>query len=53
MTAFLEPRDYGEYLAPAEGPPVHLLRILPSGKMMAILVESIPITNMQPGLFDE
>lgn len=28
MTTFLQPRDYEEYLAPAERPPVHLLRIL-------------------------
>ncbi len=28
MTTFLEPRDYAEYLTPAERPPVHLLRIL-------------------------
>lgn len=27
MTMFLESRDYEEYLAPSERPPVHLLRI--------------------------
>lgn len=32
MTTFLEPRDYGEYLAPAEREPVHLLRIFPADK---------------------
>lgn len=27
MTTFLEPRDYEEYLAPSNRPPVHLLRM--------------------------
>ena len=35
MTTFVEPRDYDEYLAPSERPPIHLLRILPSEKMQA------------------
>jgi putative SOS response-associated peptidase YedK len=52
MTTFLEPRDYEEYLAPAERPPVHLLRILPANKMKATLVETTPITNREVGLFD-
>jgi putative SOS response-associated peptidase YedK len=52
MTTFLEPNDYEEYLAPAERPPVHLLRILPSEKMHARLVEDSPITNAQVSLFD-
>jgi hypothetical protein len=52
MTAFLEPRDYEEYLAPSERPPVHLLRILPSEKMKARLIEDSAITNRQVGLFD-
>lgn len=52
MTTFLEPRDYEEYLAPTERPPIHLLRILPAGKMRARLVETTPITNKQVGLFD-
>ncbi len=52
MTTFLEPRDYEEYLAPAERPPVHLLRILPAEKMRAQLVSEEPITNRQVGLFD-
>jgi putative SOS response-associated peptidase YedK len=29
MTTFIEPRDYDEYLAPSERPPMHLLPILP------------------------
>jgi hypothetical protein len=52
MTTFLEPRDYDEYLAPAERPPVHLLRILPSSKMKVRLVDATPISNLQVSLFD-
>ncbi len=52
MTTFLEPRDYEEYLAPAERLPVHLLRILPAEKMRARLVEDTPISNKQVRLFD-
>jgi hypothetical protein len=52
MTTFVEPRDYDEYLAPSERPPIHLLRILPSEKMKATLVEETAITNQQVGLFD-
>jgi putative SOS response-associated peptidase YedK len=52
MTTFLEPRDYEEYLASAERSPVHLLRIVPAGKMRARLVETTPITNKQVSLFD-
>jgi len=52
MTTFIEPRDHGEYLAPAERPPVHLLRILPAEKMHARLMSADPITNRQVGLFD-
>lgn len=52
MTTFLEPRDYEEYLAPAERLPVHLLRILPAEKMRVQLMGAEPITNQQVGLFD-
>jgi putative SOS response-associated peptidase YedK len=52
MTTFLEPRDYEEYLAPTERPPIHLIRILPADKMRATLVEKTPITNQQVSLFD-
>jgi putative SOS response-associated peptidase YedK len=52
MTMFVAPRDYDEYLAPAERPPVHLLRILPADKMKATLVDATPITNQQVSLFD-
>jgi putative SOS response-associated peptidase YedK len=52
MTTFIEPRDYGEHLAPAERPPVHLLRILPAEKMHARLMSADPIANRQVGLFD-
>jgi putative SOS response-associated peptidase YedK len=52
MTTFLEPRDYEEYLTPADRPPVHLLRILPASKMKARLVDATPISNQQVNLFD-
>jgi len=52
MTVFMEPRDYAEYLTPAERPPVHLLRILPANEMRATLVEKPDITGKQPSLFD-
>ena len=52
MNTFVEPRDYEEYLAPADRPPVHLLRILPSEKMRVRLVENTTMTNQQVGLFD-
>ena len=52
MTTFIEPRDYAEYLAPSERPPLHLLRILPAEKMRVQVVESSPITNAHVSLFD-
>jgi putative SOS response-associated peptidase YedK len=52
MTTLFEPRDYEEYLAPAERPPVQLLRILPASKLKARLVDATPITNKQVSLFD-
>ncbi len=52
MTTFLEPRDYAEYLAPSERPPLHLLRILPAGRLQARLVVKTEMTNRQVGLFD-
>ena len=52
MTTFLEPRDYAEYLTPAERPPVHLLRILPADEMRATLVEKTDISSQQVNLFD-
>ena len=52
MTTFLEPRDYDEYLARTERPPVHLLRILPADRMRVELVSQSPISNAQANLFD-
>jgi putative SOS response-associated peptidase YedK len=52
MTTFLEPRDYAEYLASAERPPVHLLRILPADEMRATLLEKTDISSQQVSLFD-
>jgi putative SOS response-associated peptidase YedK len=52
MTTFLEQRDYEEYLAPSQRPPIHLLRILASKKMNLRLIKNSSITNEQVGLFD-
>lgn len=52
MTTFLEPRDYAEYLAASERPPLHLVRILPADEMRAALIEKSMITNQQVSLFD-
>jgi putative SOS response-associated peptidase YedK len=52
MTTLLEPRDYAEYLAPAERPPVHLLRILPADEMRATLMEKTDTSSQQVNLFD-
>jgi hypothetical protein len=52
MTTFLEPRDYEEYLGPAERAPVHLLRILPAEKMKLRLIEDSLIAKTQANLFD-
>ena len=46
MTTILDPRDYAEYLAPAERPPLHLLRILPADEMRATrTAESVAVTS--------
>jgi hypothetical protein len=52
MTTFLEPRDYAKYLESSERPPLHLLRILPTGEMRATLIEKSSVTNQQVSLFD-
>lgn len=39
LATVLEPRDYTEYLAFAERPPIHLLRILPSNELRATRIE--------------
>ena len=38
--AILEPREYEEWLAPSERPPLHLLRVLPSEEMNIRLMET-------------
>jgi putative SOS response-associated peptidase YedK len=48
----LEPRDYAEYLAEGDRPPVHLLRILPDDKLQSQLVEQDMISDQQVSLFD-
>ncbi len=48
----LEPRDYEEYLAPTEGSPAHVLRILPEAEMQSQLVSEEKISERQATLFD-
>lgn len=52
MTTFLEPRDYDEYLAKSERPPLHLLRIFPAYRMHVKLVNQSLISNAQASLFE-
>jgi putative SOS response-associated peptidase YedK len=53
MTTILERRDYAEYLAPADRPPLHLLRILPKESMRAApLHEESTAIPAQLGLFN-
>ena len=49
LTTVLEPRDYAEYLAFSERPPVHLLRILPSNELRAVRLEK-PTPKSPPKL---
>jgi putative SOS response-associated peptidase YedK len=51
MTTILEPRDYTEYLAPAERLPVHLLRILPAEQMRVARIDEPRTTNPQLDLY--
>ena len=39
LTTVLEPRDYGEYLAYSDRPPIHLLRVLSSDELRATRLE--------------
>ena len=48
----LKPCEYGEYLASAERPPVHLLRMVPDEKLKATPVSAEPLTSDQASLFD-
>ncbi len=52
MTTILNPRDYKEYLASAERPPSHLLRIYPAEEMRALRIEPPALANTQLGLFE-
>lgn len=52
LTTILDPRDYEEYLAVAQRPPVHLLRIPPAEKMRATRVEEPRTPDPQMGLFE-
>jgi putative SOS response-associated peptidase YedK len=49
LTTVLEPKDYAEYLAFSERPPVHLLRILPSNELRATRLEKpAPTARSKP-----
>jgi len=48
----LEPGEYGEYLAPADRPPTHLLRALPDEELESRLVSEDMVTQQQVRLFD-
>ena len=48
----LEPREYTEYLAPTERPPIHLLRALPDEELKSLLLSKANITEQQVNLFD-
>lgn len=52
LTTILNPRDYQEYLAPAERPPAHLLRIVPSEELRATCIEQPEPADSQPALFE-
>jgi putative SOS response-associated peptidase YedK len=52
MTTFLGPRDYAEYLAGSERPPLHLLRILPAADVRAMPMEKSDTSNRQASLFE-
>jgi len=52
LTTILDPREYEEYLAAAERPPVHLLRVLPAGKMRVKRIGESDATDSQLGLFN-
>ena len=54
MTTILNPRDYEEYLAAAQRPPTHLLRICPAEEMRASVVgEQAENCETQLSLFGE
>jgi putative SOS response-associated peptidase YedK len=48
----LEPKDYTEYLAQSERPPIHLLRMLPDEELKSELVSNDSITEREVTLFD-
>lgn len=51
MTTIIDPRDYPEYLVPAERLPLHLLRILPSEAMHVTRIDHPEPERKQLGLF--
>ncbi|UWZ85006.1 SOS response-associated peptidase [Occallatibacter riparius] len=51
MTTILDPRDYEEYLAASDRPPLHLLRILSPEQMRLKRVDEAEPTEAQMSLF--
>jgi putative SOS response-associated peptidase YedK len=47
LTTVLEPRDYAEYLAFSDRPPIHLLRVLSSDELRATRLEK-PRPKLRP-----
>ena len=52
LTTILDPRDYEEYLAPAQRLPTHLLRVMPSEEMRATRLEQSDLAVPQLDLFN-
>jgi putative SOS response-associated peptidase YedK len=52
LATVLEPRDYAEYLASSERPPIHLLRILPSNELRATRLEKPSPKSMSKSMED-
>ena len=49
----LVPRDYEEWLAYSDRPPIHLLRLLPNEDLKSKLIQAVDErTNKQASLFD-
>ncbi len=51
LTTILDPREYEEYLTPAERPPIHLLRVPPAQEMRVTRMAEPAAIGPQLGLF--
>jgi len=48
----LEPREYAEYLAPSDRPPIHLLRVLPDEELTSQRISDDTRSKQQASLFE-